>query len=267
MEPEKNVAMPEENLPATEPDMESKPKSREDFMSAFEVADEEEKGSNNKPSGDADPMQPTKSESPNEWEMRYRDLQSKYDKLYHTNEQVVTEYQEALNAKQFLTQLMEDEETFEAFVYEKKPELINRKDISSIMEEKLQAEFGEFRPSKDDTSPQALLYFKRFDELYESMKSQNKAPKTLKELQAVREREKKTQEESLTKEMQRAQKVMNWEDTTVENFQKWAKNLQVVDLMKMYNFALKTQRIPSASQMSGTARRPKTARESFLRDI
>ena len=217
------------------------------------------------PDGNNDPNRQSSGET--EWEKRYRELQSKYDKLYHTNEEVVTDYQEALKAKEFLAALMEDEEVFEAFVYEKKPELINKKDLQTELKERLSNEFGEYHPSRDDADPQALLYFKRFDELYNELSHKKQPPKTLKELEELRANERKMQEEQIQKEVERAKEVMKWDDNTVKNFHNWAKNLKVVDMMKMYNFALKTQRVPNLSSMPGSPKPPTTARESFLKGL
>jgi hypothetical protein len=237
------------------------------LMSAFEV----EEGKNDNPTND-DLAAGNGSEMNQlpEYELKYRKLQSEYDKLFHRNEQVVREYEEALKAKEFVNDLLEDEEVFEAFVYERKPELISHKDLTEAMQEKLEKEFGDYKPeSREDTSPKAYLYFKRLDEMYEEMKNKKSVPKTLSELKKQREKEKELNKRKIQEEISKAKKVMNWDDSQLENFQKWANSLKVTDLMKMYNFALKTNRLSPRSSVASSQGSyiGKSARDNFLRSL
>ena len=237
------------------------------LMSAFEV----EEGKSDNPTNDD--LAAGNGSDPNhlpEYELKYRKLQSEYDKLFHRNEQVVREYEEALKAKEFVNDLLEDEEVFEAFVYERKPELISHKDLTEAMQEKLEKEFGDYKPeSREDTSPKAYLYFKRLDEMYEEMKNKKSVPKTLSELKKQREKEKELNKRKIQEEISKAKKVMNWEDSQLENFQKWANSLKVTDLMKMYNFALKTNRLSPRSSVASSQGSyvGKSARDNFLHSL
>jgi hypothetical protein len=255
------------------------------LMSAFDVdngtASSQENGAsttNDNPSGNPTVEDnlgdghPSARGQLSEQELRYRKLQSQYDKLFHQNEEVVRNYEEALKAKEFVNELLEDDQTFEAFVYERKPDLLekNKSSIVENLEERLEAKFGDYKPdSRDDTSAKAYLYFKELDALYDEVSSKGN-PKKLSELKEARKIEAEKEKQRVNTEIQKAKELMKWNDEQVGHFQSWANKLGVVDLMKMYNFALKTNRVsPSSSIASarGHGFMGETARESFLNSL
>lgn len=212
-----------------------------------------------------------KDQGPIDWEARFKETQSKFDKLQAQNELNVVDLNEAVSSRQFLSQLMEDDEVFDSFVHERKPDLFKKQNISEILQNKLSEEFGDYRPTRQeaDENPggQAWLYFKRLDDLYSST-SQSKTPKALAELKAERKAAKEAQEKQIQQEISKLKKTMNWDDTHVKNFQQWTNNLSLENLGKMYNFALRTQRkMPNVTNASGNSSNQGSARNQWLNNL
>lgn len=211
-----------------------------------------------------------------EEEKRFRTLKSKYDKLYTTNEKVLRESELSSKAKEFFNQLESDDELLEAYLNERKPELLSKRDISTIVKEKLNAEFQEFaekKPSRSDADEdpggRAWLYYKRLDELYNELKGGNKKAATVKELREQRKLERESQEGAIVKQIEDLKVRMNLDDNFIDGFNDWRKKVDLEGLMKVYKSALLTQRLPSAAQMSGRTTTPNVqgARKTFLETL
>jgi hypothetical protein len=274
--------MAEENIQVQSE--ESNESSSEDLMSAFDDLDgsepqgegESEAGINLDESGD--PW------SQFEIDERFKDLpkpeavkrtyQSKFDKLQSQNEQNLRKVEEASKITTFFDELLEDDEVFEAFVAERKPELISNRNNADAMtariKKQLEEEFGDYKPTREeaeeDPGGRAWLYFKKLDKLYDQMEQGSSKVKTLKELRAERAALKKEQEEKVNRQIQEVQQQMKWNDEQLDSFKEWAQKLSIPMLAKMYNFATKTMRIPGAATVPGGATRP-SAREQFLKGL
>lgn len=187
-----------------------------------------------------------------------RTYQSRYDKLYNEHQNLARELEQYRQYRELVDQLMSDDEVFEAFVYQRKPDLVKPKDITEIIKEKLKEEFGDYRPTREeadaDPGGKAWLYYKRLDELYNELKGKGTTKaKTIEEIMKQKAMEREQQEKMLVEEINKVKTSMNWDDTQLERFRDWASKLSVLDLAKIYNFALRTMRIPSATQVTGTA--------------
>lgn len=204
-------------------------------------------------------------------EATLRTIQSRYDKLYKIHEQMLREKEENSKLVEFLTELEEDDTILEAYLNERKPELISKRDISTIVKEKLTEEFPEFaelRPTRqdadDDPGGRAWLYFRRLDELYADLKGQSGKTKTVKEIREEHKQVKMQQDAEIHRQLQDVQTKMNWEDNALQSFIQWANKASLYDLAKMYKFGLNTMRINSVTTIPGQQPTQKTARQSFL---
>lgn len=263
---------------------ESNKSTSDDLMSAFDDLD----GSGTKGEGESE-AEINLDESGDPWSQfeideRFKDLpkpeavkrtyQSKFDKLQSQNEQSLRQVEEASKITTFFDELLEDDEVFEAFVAERKPELISNRNNADAMtariKKQLEEEFGDYKPTREeaeaDPGGRAWLYFKKLDKLYDQMEQGNSKVKTLKELRAERAALKKEQEEKVNKQIQEVQQQMKWDDQQLSSFKEWAQKLSIPMLAKMYNFATKTMRIPGATTIPGGATRP-SAREQFLKGL
>lgn len=200
----------------------------------------------------------------------YRTLQSKYDKLYTNHTNAVREQEQNSKYIEFLNDLMDDDEVLEAFLYERKPELVKTKDITSIIQQKLNTEFGDYKPTRDEADEEpggkAWLYFKRLDELYNETKNKSGSQKTVKELRQQRELSKKQKEAEIKNSIDTVKTVMKWDDTQIKAYYDWMQKLDAVNLAKIYNFAVRTMRIPSVTGIAGSAQTP-SVRKNFLDSI
>jgi len=258
----------------------SEPQTREDFMSAFDVVEGEtpslespvpqEQVENQVPVFEID----DKYKDLPHGEASLRTLQAKHDKLFSLNEKLALEQEKNSKIISFVNELLEDDLTLEAFLSERKPELIQKKDFSQTLQEKLNNEFPEFQDSKPrrddaDQNPggKEWLYFKRLDELYSELKSSgSKHIGTIKELKEQKLAEKAQRDAELEREMQFAMKELHYSDADVKSFYDWSQNLKLIDMMKMHRYAARTNRIPNVNSIPGSP--PQTSkREAFLKNL
>lgn len=210
-------------------------------------------------------------ENLSELEIKYRGLQSKYDKLISSNEELVLQHNLALESKQVLNDLLndEDEDFFDSFVYSRKPDLFSNRDIGTTIQETMAEEYGEYKPTRaeadDEPGGRAWLYFKRLDELYDANKSK-KIPLTFENLKKQRAQEKEQNLKQSQKDMEKVKTTFNWGDNELSNFQEWANTLTVIDVAKMYNFASKTNRTPNLLNSNGQSTSA-SDRTNFLNSI
>lgn len=246
-----------------------------DLMSAFETAQE------SNPNGSIDQQQV--QEPVVEIDERFknlphaeaiaRSLQSKYDKLYAEHTNTVRDIEQKLKYEQFVTELMEDDQVLEAFLNERKPELVQKKDFTSVIQEKLKTEFGDYKPTRDEIEvddylgSKAWLYNKRLDSLYTELTGKTgKTPQTIKELKEERARVKQAEEAKNDLVFDQLKKENNWDDVQVKSFYEWAQKLSPSNLAKMYNFAKRTMRIPSATGIAGNPQ-VRSSRNAFIDSI
>lgn len=205
-----------------------------------------------------------------EVEARLRTYQSRYDKLYNEHQKLTREYTELLKVREVIDEIQSNPEALEALIRAVKPELLPQKDIAQLLEEKLQEEFGDYKPSRDeiDTDPRAWLYYERMKELYNELKGKaNVKAKTIQEITEDRKRKEEEMKQKLNSEIQRVKNVMKWDDDTVVKFTEWAQKLTIEALAKMFNFAIKTMRVPSVTNVSGVNsdfNKSASARDMFL---
>lgn len=262
---------------------ESSQSSEVDLMAAFDALND---GSNEQSEGDLEQnSEGQKQEESFEIDEKFKDLpeaeakirtfQSKYDKLYASHEQAMREIEEKSRVSQFFDELLSDDEVLEAFLSERKPELV--KSVSGIektqalIKQKMQEEFGDYKPTRDeaedDPGGKAWLYFKKLDELYnQTNKTGDNKIKTVKELRAERLQQSKMKEEEVQKQMEEVKAQMNWKEEDVVRFKEWANKLTIPMLSKMYNYAIRTMRIPNVSSMPGGSSQA-SARQKFLDSI
>lgn len=189
-------------------------------------------------------------------EARYRTIQSRHDKLAAEKQKIEEAYSKAMKAEMFLEELLENPELFESFVAEIRPDMVRKKDISVIMQEKLAQEFPEFKdhkPSKQDAEmnpgSREWLFYKRVDDLYNELAKGGYSEKlmTVKEYRERQALKKKEQEALAQKEIADLKQKMNWDDAKVQRYIDWATKLTNVDLAKMFNYLLRMQQISNPS--------------------
>ena len=190
------------------------------------------------------------------WEARYRTMQSRYDKAQTELKRLEPEIAEKVKYESFLQELMEDDELLMAFLNERKPELVqnNNKDITDIITEKLASEFGDYQPDEDELrfpkpGSKAWLFQKRSEDIYNELKNSNKTTKaqTVKELKQKRMEQQQLQEAQVEQEMLKVKSSMNWDDSNLANFQKWAVTIKPTDLAKMYDFFMRYTKVKGNS--------------------
>lgn len=201
-----------------------------------------------------------------------RTLKSQHDSIEFKNREMAKQAEETSKIVEFFDNLMDDDEYLEAFLQERKPELIQKVDRTAIIKNTLINEFPEYveeKPTRQeaDSDPggQAWLYYKRIDELWDETKNNGKnVPTSLKSLRQQRDDAKKLQEEAALKEIQTAQSRMQYSDEQRDIFKDWAQKLSVYDLMRIHKALVKTPtRTPDLNTVHG-AGTGKTARQSFL---
>jgi len=191
-------------------------------------------------------------------------FQSRYDKLYAQHQNILKEMNSLSEKAKLLEEISSDPEYLEAFVREVNPNLLPQKDITLVIQDKLHAEFGDYKPSRmeadEEPGGKAWLYFKRLDELYNETKATTKPLKKVSEIKG----EKQQAIESQIRELQTEFKL---NDNSVTGFKQWANGLNLKNLYQIYAQSLKTISSPDSISINGSTRPPITARDQFLKTL
>lgn len=209
-----------------------------------------------------------------------RSLQSRYDKLQNEYQPLVAKMQEYEPLIEILDDLLENDEAFYAFVNERKPELIQQKDIGVELKQQLAKEFGEgYKPTLtreqadvDDPGGKDWRYYKKLDELYAELKTGSAYTKTA-SLKAYRQKKEalaKAEEERVQKQVEKAKVDLKMTDEEVARVSTWAEKLTFADLTKLLRFVSKFPTTKAATQISkstGSSIPGSSARDQFIKSL
>lgn len=203
-----------------------------------------------------------------------RTLQSKYDSTYSQLEKVKPLVEQAEVLKNFVNDLMSDEQTLYAFLNEVKPELAKplQGNFESYAKKKLTEEFGEgFEPDQDMArrgDPTHYRYFKRMEELYnEFSQGGSKRANTLKELKEARKQQEEQMRQQQLQELNAIKQKFGVTDEHVKRFLGWAQSLKAENLFEIYRAMSRVPNMPQTATLSGQAPAPNRVDEilSFLK--
>lgn len=209
-----------------------------------------------------------------------RSIQSRYDKLYNDYQPLVAQMEEYKPLIEILDDLLDDDDAFYAFVNERKPELIQQKDIGVELKKQLTKEFGEgFKPSLtreqadiEDPGGKDWRYYRKLDDLYSELKQGSAYTKTA-SLKAYRQKKEalaKAEEERFQQQVEKAKVDLKMTDEEVERVSKWGQSLDFAKLTKLLRFVSKFPTTKAAAQISkstGSGAPSSTARQQFLDSI
>lgn len=246
-----------------------------DLLNAFDVAEvpSPEPSSTPEPTLLDDNFDLNRDNLPPE-EAKERSFQSRFDKLQVEHQKIKEQFETSQKYVAFVEELMEDDELLDAFLYERKPELVSKKDIDSMIADRLKAEFGDYVP--DPSEPRtpgiskAWRYEKFAEQVYNELRTKNSDKNlTVKELRARRAEMKKAQEMEFANQLNRIKKEQNWTDQEVRNFYDFTQKLDLNSYVKIYKFATKNARqiSPSIAMTNGQAPSGQSPRERFLNDF
>lgn len=189
-------------------------------------------------------------------------LQSTKDK-YRTQLDVAIKKVETLQPlEQFYTSLFEDAEMRRAFIAELEPDLVKPKDPYDVLKEELDKEFGaDYVPDEEEAKrpfTTSWKYYKKMDELLQKSKENKTLPKSLKELQEERRKQKELLKAQQLEDKAKLLATMKWQEEHYNNFATWVSKLSSVDLAKIYTFAMRKQgKAPNiVGQPGGTSYTP-----------
>lgn len=209
-----------------------------------------------------------------------RSIQSRYDKLYNDYQPLVAQMEEYKPLIEILDDLLDNDDAFYAFVNERKPELIQQKDIGVELKKQLTKEFGEgFKPSLtreqadiEDPGGKDWRYYRKLDDLYSELKQGSAYTKTA-SLKAYRQKKEalaKAEEERFQQQVEKAKVDLKMTDEEVERVSKWGQSLDFAKLTKLLRFVSKFPTTKAAAQISkstGSGTPSSTARQQFLDSI
>lgn len=209
-----------------------------------------------------------------------RSIQSRYDKLYKDYQPLVAQMEEYKPLIEILDDLLDNDDAFYAFVNERKPELIQQKDIGVELKKQLTKEFGEgFKPSLtreqadiEDPGGKDWRYYRKLDDLYSELKQGSAYTKTA-SLKAYRQKKEalaKAEEERFQQQVEKAKVDLKMTDEEVERVSKWGQSLDFAKLTKLLRFVSKFPTTKAAAQISkstGSGTPSSTARQQFLDSI
>lgn len=211
-------------------------------------------------------------------EARYRSMQSMYDRTQEIVKKLEVDKADKIKYEMFLDELMNDDDTFMAFVAERKPELLAQKEtnLAERIAQQLQSEFKDYQPSEDELrnpipGTNAWLYLKRSDELYNELKDKTgKKSETLSELKQRKETLRKEEESKLQQQIAEVKTKMGWDDVQVSNFQKWANTLTPLAFAKTFEFIQRFAK-PKGTSVAGSPSTQRStisnSRQAFLQTL
>lgn len=198
----------------------------------------------------------------NPQEAMFRTFQSRYDQMKSEMDKIKPDYERAKAIEETFIQLLEDDETLEAFLHERKPELIQRPDFKTYVDRKMKEEFGEdfvFDGNKATYDPLHIAYQERVRELYQEYQKGNVAKaKSIKELREKRQKEIENQNNQLRQSFQNLQqqhKLSNEQMRGFTNFIQKA-NTDINLLFNLWRLSTRQQQIPT---VNGSFQSPNTS--------
>lgn len=182
-----------------------------------------------------------------------RTFQSRYDQAQSELQTLKSQMEKAKMVEDILVQITEDDEALEAFLYQRKPELVKKPDFNSWAKSKLEAEFGEgFEFDRDRASydPLHIAYQKKVEKLYDEYQNgnQNKV-KSLAELTQRRKAEKEAEEQERISQLRSFKENNKLSDEQFKGFVNFLNkaNNDPSLLFNLYRMATKQTSIPNAN--------------------
>jgi len=178
----------------------------------------------------------------------FRTLQSERDSFRTKLEKEVQSKAELEQVAEIFETLYNDDSALEAFLAERKPELVSKRDYSSMIKSALAKEFGEdFKPTltreeaeRDDPGGQDALYYLRLDEIRRSIiKPQGETPKSLKEWREKQKQKAEVESQKVLAEIRDVQKKFNISDAEVEATLEMGRKMNFESLYKTRKLLLR----------------------------
>ena len=187
------------------------------------------------------------ADQPTDIEKLLRKLQSEGDKAKSELQKVKEQLRQKEQLTKFLEEIQFDEELKQAFISQLAPDLVKPKDLKVLVSEKLKAEFGEdFTPEPSEAaifgSP-TYNYNERARELVAEFKSKyEKIPKDLETLKAKRMQAREEAKQKAEAEKRELINDFKWSETTFDTFVKWVNSVELKDMGKIFNSAIRSTR-------------------------
>lgn len=192
-----------------------------------------------------------------------RTIQSKYDKLNMDFINAQKELQASSVYKEILADLYEKEDALYAFLNERKPELINSRDIKTELKKALTTKFGEgFKPTRsrdeaerEDPGGTDWLYYKELDKLTAELTSGSGSyakHKSLKEFRDTIKAQREAEDREIEQEISQAKQKYQMPDAEVDWTRKWSATLKFADLVEIARFLRRFQNSPAMASIPGS---------------
>ena len=204
-----------------------------------------------------------------------RTLKSQHDRLETTNLKLAQDAEESSKIDEFFDNIMSDDEYLEAFLHERKPELIRKVDRTAIIKDTLSNEFPEYveeKPSREesDNDPfgRAAEYYRRIDELWLETKGNGKKVSTsLKDWKVKHDADKQALQDTANEEVRLAQEKLGYTDEQMRIGLDWGKKLGVYEVLRLHRAVVKKPTSSPSTTHSQGAPVGKTERQRFLDDL
>lgn len=209
-----------------------------------------------------------------------RTVQSKYDKLNVDFINTQKELQSVGIYKDILADLYESDDAFMAFLTERKPELIQSRDIKTELTKALASKFGEgFKPElsrdeaeRNDPGGKDWLYYRELDRVTNELLNGNgksySKHQSLKDFRAARKAEIDAENAKIEEEIQQTKEQLKMSDAEVEWNRKWSAVLKFKDLVEISRFLRKFQNTPAMGKMPGSSGEAMSrTRQDFLNSL
>jgi hypothetical protein len=207
-----------------------------------------------------------------------RTMQRKHDKLFTEHQKIVQEYEKSAIFKEILNDLYESDDAFNAFISERKPELLQQRDIGESVKKRLAEKFGEgYEPemTREEAERKGVgskdwQFYRMQDTLWQELSKENSYGKfkTLKEYRESLVNKRKEEDGNIQLEIDEAKRKLQASDAEVDYARKWASNLKFQDILVVTRILRKLQKAPVIGNVPGSQpNQISPSRKDFLDSI
>jgi len=209
-----------------------------------------------------------------EAEARARTIQSRYDTLQTERDKFAADLQEAEPYKNFVNQIMTDENMLIALVNKVKPGLIPKMDVSADIKARLKEQFGEeFKPElsreeseRQDPGGTDWQYYKKLDDITtNATKGDPQHELTIEQYKKKIDAEREAGSEAAKVQIEAAKKEFNATAEEITAISEFGNKLEFRDLVRIHRFLRKfSSKTSGIANVTGPAPKLTTDRENFL---
>ena len=207
-----------------------------------------------------------------------RTMQRKHDKLYTEHQKIVKESEQNAIFKEIMDDLYQSDDALYALLSERKPELVQQRDVGELVRTKLIEEFGEgYEPemSREEAERKGVgskdwRFYRRQDSLWQELSKEQSYGKfkNLKEYRESVVNKRKEEDGKIEMEIAEAKQKLQASDAEVDYARKWAADTSFENILRTLRIIRKMQKTPVIGNVPGTTvAQVSPSRANFIKSL